>query len=853
MLAQLGSFSGQAIHVGQGTGRAEVLISVQGDGVICYDGPGQNRLKSWALGSSELQFAVGAVGNAVTQRVYAVVRHASARRAASAAQELLVSWPAASTGGSIANFAATTGTALAQAVHALHAAEGPSTAAAPAAIDGTAAAQSAAARAAAHSTGDQAPQPSAKPQAEDSSAQQTWQAGVFVVLCDSSVSLDGSHTNGGTEPRPADCHAVASAVNGSTLAVVSSVGKARDTLVEVYQAQAHHMCRLGTEVVQPPQEGASVSSVALRGERLLLLWSTQHLQTFELRRGHPGGFLLHRVVTAQLPVQQSGVQATQHQPLGAASPPGELQNGRKPPKDKMHKSRKRKSCDAEDDPPGAAPAALVNGLVQGMATGAAASAAAVLPLTGSTAACLRLVQDFGTQLQVMTADTTYGCLLSQEGCPLPRLAQWQGACAPLHAVQLGSGAGDVAVLAAGEAFFASLQAEEVSLADLVSKLSVTAGDLTPKDRLPSALPQQPATPDSTQEEAFAEYSQTPWTVLEDAEAERPVQAAAQAAGRSLVAVPAAVRWHADMLTPEQHLQRQLEHALREGFRDSSAAAELAGRLASAMRSHGHRLPHSCLGSFLALLQERKWWQALSALLAGQPLLSLSLCPGLVCALAEAGQYALIPLVAAQAPHIEPAELAAALQRVLAGSNDTAQRDWHQALQRLATESRDALQSEAREGPGAAADLPMQDAAHGPAAAAASGPPAAAAAPEGAALQLQQRLLDQTAVVAEGFSPMEVCLHPLVSMPIPQTERVAAVRQLPAAAALQLLQYLAKLLPEPERVIAWVAAILDVHLTALVLQPNSQQRREHLQGRKLGIESHESTSWLRYTFCLATNL
>ena len=39
---------------------------------------------------------------------------------------------------------------------------------------------------------------------------------------------------------------------------------------------------------------------------------------------------------------------------------------------------------------------------------------------------------------------------------------------------------------------------------------------------------------------------------------------------------------------------------------------------------------------------------------------------------------------------------------------------------------------------------------------------------------------------------EVCLHPLVSMPIPQTERVAAVRQLPAAAALQLLQYLAKL-------------------------------------------------------------
>ena len=41
MLAQLGSFSGQAIHVGQGTGRAEVLISVQGDGVICYDALGQ--------------------------------------------------------------------------------------------------------------------------------------------------------------------------------------------------------------------------------------------------------------------------------------------------------------------------------------------------------------------------------------------------------------------------------------------------------------------------------------------------------------------------------------------------------------------------------------------------------------------------------------------------------------------------------------------------------------------------------------------------------------------------------------------------------------------------------------------
>ena len=200
--------------------------------------PVQTCLKSWALGSPELQFAAGAVGNAVTQRVYAVVRHASARNAASIAQELLVSWPAASTGGSIATFAATTGTALAQAVHALHPAEGPSTAADAAAVDGTAAAQTAADQAAAHSTGDpQVAQPTAKPHAEDSSAQQSRQAGVFVVLCDSSVSLGGSHTNGGSEPRPTDCHAVASAADGSTLAVVSAVGKARDTLLEVYQAQ----------------------------------------------------------------------------------------------------------------------------------------------------------------------------------------------------------------------------------------------------------------------------------------------------------------------------------------------------------------------------------------------------------------------------------------------------------------------------------------------------------------------------------------------------------------------------------------------------------------------------------------
>ena len=81
----------------------------------------------------------------------------------------------------------------------------------------------------------------------------------------------------------------------------------------------------------------------------------------------------------------------------------------------------------------------------------------------------------------------------------------------------------------------------MSLADLVSKLSVTAGDSAPGDQLPTALPQQPATPDSAPEEPFAEYSQTPWAVLEDAEAERPVQEAAQAAGRSLAAVPAAVR------------------------------------------------------------------------------------------------------------------------------------------------------------------------------------------------------------------------------------------------------------------------------------------------------------------------
>ena len=86
-----------------------------------------------------------------------------------------------------------------------------------------------------------------------------------------------------------------------------------------------------------------------------------------------------------------------------------------------------------------------------------------------------------------------------------------------------------------------VQAQEVSLADLVRNLSVTAGDSASADELPTAPPQQPATPDSTQEEPFAEYSQTPWTVLEDAEAKRPLQEAAQAAGQSLVAVPAAVR------------------------------------------------------------------------------------------------------------------------------------------------------------------------------------------------------------------------------------------------------------------------------------------------------------------------
>ena len=107
-----------------------------------------------------------------------------------------------------------------------------------------------------------------------------------------------------------------------------------------------------------------------------------------------------------------------------------------------------------------------------------------------------------------------------------------------------------------------VQAQEVSLADLVSKLTVTAGDSDPADQLPTAPPQQPATPDSTQEEPFVEYSQTPWTVLEDAEAERPVQEAAQAAGRSLVAVPAAVRCAACYEGNHRGSSRQLALPLR---------------------------------------------------------------------------------------------------------------------------------------------------------------------------------------------------------------------------------------------------------------------------------------------------
>ena len=58
MLAQLGSFSGQAIHVGQGTGRAEVLISVQGDGVICYDALSQVNLVPQATSCCAVEAAI---------------------------------------------------------------------------------------------------------------------------------------------------------------------------------------------------------------------------------------------------------------------------------------------------------------------------------------------------------------------------------------------------------------------------------------------------------------------------------------------------------------------------------------------------------------------------------------------------------------------------------------------------------------------------------------------------------------------------------------------------------------------------------------------------------------------------
>ena len=105
------------------------------------------------------------------------------------------------------------------------------------------------------------------------------------------------------------------------------------------------------------------------------------------------------------------------------------------------------------------------------------------------------------------------------------------------------------------------------------------------------------------------------------------------------------RWQLDASSQQAQLvEQQLSQQLSQGWPDEqSCRSYLVDMMRTCQQSHV-QLPTKLVASIAAVLAKQQWWSALDALLRAQALPLLSQCPGLVQAIVEGGNFALLPVL-----------------------------------------------------------------------------------------------------------------------------------------------------------------------------------------------------------------
>ncbi|EIE24939.1 hypothetical protein COCSUDRAFT_47016 [Coccomyxa subellipsoidea C-169] len=240
---------------------------------------------------------------------------------------------------------------------------------------------------------------------------------------------------------------------------------------------------------------------------------------------------------------------------------------------------------------------------------------------------------------------------------------------------------------------------------------------------------------------------------------------------------------------------------------ADVAAQLVQDIMQRTAASGGVPSQQLLQKLVERCAESGYWEVLHGLAEQRNLAAFERCPSLVASMAESGQYRLLACALCQAVDMSPADVAAALEVLLAERTRFPRElcAWQRHY------------SEAAESAVAAAESSIgMEGLH------------------------EAALASAQAVVAavEGFTPQEVCLHAMVAGGHDNAVVLAALRKLRAPQVLRLTAYLSKwathqpgavshqpstlplgvALPTLGDALRWAAAVLDAHFVTLAGQP-----------------------------------
>ncbi|KAI3430425.1 hypothetical protein D9Q98_005020 [Chlorella vulgaris] len=807
-------------------GKNRVLVSVQGDGVTCYDVTTRAPVLAWALGSTDQDFSSAAIYDYATNLCFAAVRPRAA--ASASGKSSVLAWSADASNGTIAK--------LSQAIHlpdlhalfpVSHTPEGEEEEAAAAAAEDKMDAE-------VDGSGNALP-------------------GVLAVFAAGGAALcSGTDVVAEAEGGPGQ-HTVAACYQRNVLVTVHSDSRGSGAVsATVYRVQGAELQAEPAVELLPPTTGCRAVAAASTPERTAVLWSDGSVAVYlvpgDVRPLVPGPDFsgpsrrpaVHRRLAGfRLPASKAKAAATKKR--GAASEPAAAAAG-------------------------VAMAAMSERQVAvvGWATDSNGALVLRLVVLETNAACVQIAHDFSAQDVGMSAfDPSKPVQVDCLGSGTNQLAVTVGTavlivtCAdlkpPTLANLLGALAVDKALAAMRADDSTGLGSAGTGLLRMPAPGGGAAGAAPGAPLLGSTVAVNPAALAAARV-LHADDLAALCNPLGGAP--RPMEGlmeAKQPVKRAQWLVEGEVTWRctqeessAAIEQEERRVWQAVQEPAAAALQSDAALQQLLEPLLGLCCSSGLELSPRLVCRLLMLAAEKEFWGAVAAILAAQHPGLLSDVPGLAAAAADAGQFTIMEQLLQCSAAKTPVAEAAALLRVLvspASSEAAGQaREARHEAAKAATDAAAAAAQQAAQGPaeqqqqqqgeqpsqtqegGSTPEQPLgrrrrrkaedeaaaKQAEAAAAAAAAAGAQAAAAEGPGAggqrgaaalpAAQLplcevltkpgarEQAVATCCRAAVEGLSPSDSCLHPLVSLHHPQQILRDAMRSLTAEQAVQLLRY-----------------------------------------------------------------